>query len=236
MMEDLTKDQTFIPLFPWMINDLELEGTALIVFATIFSFCRTNNSFYGSIDYLCQKTGSKRRTVQRNIDFLIEKQLISKVENSGKTNILTINEDKITEIINSKQTHANLTHHPCQNDTPPMSIWHTTHDNLAHNNNIYNNIYNISERENSKNPKSEKTESSIPSLEEVKAVALENNIPSSVAEKFFYYYDARGWIINGRAHFLKWKSLFMSWVINENNFAHKEKQKSLDEQLQELYG
>lgn len=75
-----TKDSYYI-VHSWMIEDLGLSKTDLIVFAIIYGFSHDDNSsFHGSVDYLIRMTGAARSTLFRSINRLLESGLILKVD------------------------------------------------------------------------------------------------------------------------------------------------------------
>ena len=76
------KENTYIVIQSWMISELDLKGTELIVYATIFGFSQDGESrFKGSRQYLAKWCNGTIRSVQTALNSLVEKGLIQKFEN-----------------------------------------------------------------------------------------------------------------------------------------------------------
>ncbi len=64
---------------------LGLSASELLVYAIIFSYSLGKEEmFYGSLDYIAERTGVARRTVNSAVKKLMEEGLISRRERSGK--------------------------------------------------------------------------------------------------------------------------------------------------------
>lgn len=76
------KENTYIVIQSWMISELDLKGTELIVYATIFGFSQDGESrFKGSRQYLAKWCNGTTRSVQTALNSLVERGLIQKFEN-----------------------------------------------------------------------------------------------------------------------------------------------------------
>jgi len=66
----------------WMVTDLGLKGTELLVYAIIYGFTQIEEQkFYGSRRYLSNFIGASISSIQRSLDYLVEKgYLIKSVE------------------------------------------------------------------------------------------------------------------------------------------------------------
>lgn len=74
-------DDNYILIQGWMRSEMGLSGAALIVYATIYGFSQTGNCYYsGSIDYLAEWAGVKRRQVISILKDLTESGYIKKNE------------------------------------------------------------------------------------------------------------------------------------------------------------
>lgn len=83
MAESKIKDNNFFLVNGWMINRLNLKGAALQVFAIIYGFSQDGEgSFTGSLQYLCDFTNSSKNTIIKALKELVEKEYITKTENS----------------------------------------------------------------------------------------------------------------------------------------------------------
>lgn len=74
-------DENYILIQGWMRSEMGLSGAALLVYATIYGFSQTGNCYYsGSIDYLAEWAGVKRRQVISILKDLTESGYIKKNE------------------------------------------------------------------------------------------------------------------------------------------------------------
>ena len=79
MSENRIKDENYFQIAGWMLNRLKLKGILLEVYAIIYGFSQDgDNEFAGSINYLCEFTGTSRPTVMNALKELTEKDLIIK--------------------------------------------------------------------------------------------------------------------------------------------------------------
>lgn len=75
------KDGDFINIQSWMITELHLEGSELMIFAKIFGFSTTEDQYFtGGLQYLMNWTSKTKKTVIANLASLIQKGYIEKVE------------------------------------------------------------------------------------------------------------------------------------------------------------
>ena len=75
------KNDNFIIIQGWMINELKLSGNELIAYSIIYGFSQDGQSkFTGSINYLAQALNCSRPTVSKSLQSLVDKQLIERSE------------------------------------------------------------------------------------------------------------------------------------------------------------
>lgn len=75
------KNENYIVIQGWMVNDLKLKGNELMVYAVIYGFSQTENQrFTGSLQYLADWTNSTKQGVIKNLKSLVEKGFIEKEE------------------------------------------------------------------------------------------------------------------------------------------------------------
>lgn len=75
------KDNTYIVIQAFMINELHLKGNELLIYSIIYGFSQAENQVYsGSLQYLADWTNSNKRSIIRVLKNLIEKGLIEKEE------------------------------------------------------------------------------------------------------------------------------------------------------------
>lgn len=76
------KENTYIVIQSWMVTELDLKGTELIVYATIYGFSQDGESrFKGSRQYLAKWCNGTTRSVQTALNSLVDRGLIQKFEN-----------------------------------------------------------------------------------------------------------------------------------------------------------
>lgn len=78
----MINNKSYIHIWWWMLNELHLSGTELLVYATIFSFTNgtEDHCFHGSASYLAERAWITRRGVEKVLIRLIEKWLIERME------------------------------------------------------------------------------------------------------------------------------------------------------------
>ena len=139
------KNNNYITIQGWMINELKLKGTELMAYAVIYGFSQDEQSvFSGTLGYLAEWVGVSKQAMCSTLKRLVEKNLIIKIEKvvNGVT------------LYDYKTIQETLT--PIQETlTPPIQETLTVQ-------NIYNNNNNIKTRINyvntvkSNNPEVEK--------------------------------------------------------------------------------
>lgn len=205
------KDANFVVLSGWMINDLELKGNELIIYAVIYSFSQEEDCWYtGSHQYLADWIQGSKMTVRTVLTSLMERGYIDKKE----------------EVVNGVKF--------CRykaSFTPPGKYFaqgaKSGDENFAegaknlpgdsknfaeggqnfcpiHNNKEYNKSY-IKERG--------KKVFSKPTIQEIADYCKENNYQVD-AEYFFNYYESIGWKV-GNHPMKSWRSAAKNWHIRE---------------------
>lgn len=82
MAESKVKDDNFFLVSGWMLNRLNLKGTALHVFAIIYGFSQDGEGSYtGSLQYLMDFTNTTKKTIISTLQELVEKGYLIKTEN-----------------------------------------------------------------------------------------------------------------------------------------------------------
>lgn len=74
----MIKDGNYIVIQSFMVTDLKLKGTELLVYAIIYGFSQANHKFNGSLQYIADWTNSTKQSVINNLKKLQEKGLIEK--------------------------------------------------------------------------------------------------------------------------------------------------------------
>ncbi len=77
---ELRRDGFFI-VQAFMINDLDLKGNELMVYAIIYGYSQNENQYFtGSLSYLASWINSSKQTTMKILNNLIEKKLLKKEE------------------------------------------------------------------------------------------------------------------------------------------------------------
>ena len=75
------KNENHTTIMGWMINELNLKGNDLIVYAIIYGFSQTKGQkFTGSLQYLADWCCCTKQGIQKNLKNLLEKGYITKQE------------------------------------------------------------------------------------------------------------------------------------------------------------
>ena len=82
-MASKIQDNNYFQVSGWMLNHLRLKGMDLQIYAIIYGFSQDGESeFTGSLQYLCDFTGTSKPTVIKSLKSLVEKNYIIKTENN----------------------------------------------------------------------------------------------------------------------------------------------------------
>ncbi len=81
----MIKNENFLHICGWMINELNLKGNELVIYSVIHGFSQDGKSdYHGGLNYLCEWTQSTKQGVIKCLKSLVEKGLLIKqVESSG---------------------------------------------------------------------------------------------------------------------------------------------------------
>lgn len=75
------KNNNYIVIQGWMVNDLHLKGNDLLIFAIIYGFSQDGQTrFTGSLKYLEKASGASRNTVIKSVKKLIDLDFLLKHE------------------------------------------------------------------------------------------------------------------------------------------------------------
>ena len=105
-------NNNFITIQGWMVNELNLKGNDLLVYAIIYGFSQTEGQFFtGSLQYLADWTNSTKQGIQKNLKNLIDKGLIQK---------FTINDQVVytTQLYTDNPSIQLSCHNNITNNTP----------------------------------------------------------------------------------------------------------------------
>lgn len=186
------RNENYIFIGGWMINELHLKGTELLVYAIIYSFTQAENQvFSGSLKYLAEWTNSSKQTVQNNLKSLVEKGLIQK--NSRVINGVNFVEYYTNNLDGVYKKFDGGIQKTC----------------IGGMQKICPNIQTINiQKDNTKDKEKKFTP---PTVEEVRAFCEErkNGID---AEAFISFYQSKNWFI-GKNKMVDWRAAVRTWEL-----------------------
>lgn len=229
------KSENYYVIHGWMLNNLNLSGTQLQVYAIIYGFSQDGNtSFSGSLSYLCDFTGAGRTTIVTALNKLVDKKLIEK--NVTCTNGVRFVTYKVNlNAINCNGTPSTDSELPrTESELPSTKSVLGNHgggstksvpnkESLSIDKEIYNDIYNISgSSDDEPQPNKKSTRFVPPTVAEVRDYCSErkNNINP---ETFVDHYISVGWKV-GKNPIKDWKAAVRLWERRDNS-ANKNQSK-----------
>lgn len=81
------KDENYLKVYGWMMNQYELTNSELLVLAFIFGF---DSGYDGSLQYMADSTNMHRINAKKVVDNLVKKGFVKRKSRKGKTSIYTI--------------------------------------------------------------------------------------------------------------------------------------------------
>ena len=146
----------FLNIQGWMINELNLKGNELIIYALIYGFTKDGVSeFRGSRQYMADWTNSSVRSVQNVVNSLVNKGMIEKNNHINKYGSLetsgykAINVPKLSSEKSSSPLEKKVHEGSEKSSSPLEKKVHEGSEKSSHNNidnNISNNIVDIKEK------------------------------------------------------------------------------------------
>ena len=195
MMSISVNGESYVTIYGWMRKDLNLKGNALIVYAIIYGFSKTDEGrFKGGLKYLCDWCGASKQGVIKNIKKLIEKGLICK-------------EEKCSNGVNSVEYYTTQFNGVLNSVTEPLNSVDQTVKLSLPNNNI------TIENNNDKYIRGFVA----PSVDEVAAYCKEHGYKVD-AQMFVDFYTSKGWMV-GKNKMKDWQAAVRTWA--RNNKAQK---------------
>ena len=150
----------FLNIQGWMINELNLKGNELIIYALIYGFTKDGVSeFRGSRQYMAEWTNSSVRSVQNVVNSLVNKGMIEKNNHINKYGSLetsgykAINVPKLSSEKSSSPLEKKVHEGSEKSSSPLEKKVHEGSEKSSHNNidnNISNNIVDIKEKNSKK--------------------------------------------------------------------------------------
>lgn len=195
------RNDNYIVIQGFMINELKLKGNELIIYAIIYGFSQAEGQvFSGSLQYLADWTNSTKQGVTKSLKGLVEKGYIQKNDKYiNGVKFCEYHATKLDEVYNKveqgiQQSCIGGVQQSCTNN---IDLNNT-------NNNINNNI---------ENPKRKVFKK--PTKEEVEEYCKERN-NNVDPENFIDYYESNGWRV-GNNPMKDWKASVRTWERRNNN-------------------
>lgn len=130
----------FVNIQGWMINELNLKGNELIIYALIYGFTKDGVSeFRGSRQYMADWTNTSVRSVQNVVNSLVDKGMIEKNNHINKYGSLETSGYKAINVPKLSSEKNSLVEKKVHEGSEKSS-----HNNID--NNISNNIVDIKEK------------------------------------------------------------------------------------------
>lgn len=103
-MKQKRKTKEYFTVYDWMITDLRLKGSELLLYAIIYSFCKDGESMITGLEYLANRIGSEKHWVSSALAELQKKGYITKTVAEAQKLSITVTE--------------NITHHYVKRNRP----------------------------------------------------------------------------------------------------------------------
>lgn len=207
MAKETEKDDVYFVVYHWMIARLGLKGAALLVYALIYGYTKNVGEFAGSLAYIEERTGLSRKGVINCLGDLVEKELLIKTEIFK--NGLKFVKYRVAEGGVESTPLVNKVHRGGVESTPGWCTEYTgggveSTPNNKDKNKKENTLYN--------------KEGAAPDLQEVFDYCWQKQNYVD-AEKFWQYYDERGWKRKNGRPIDDWRTLVDEWDEREKKIA-----------------
>lgn len=208
----MLKNENYLSIQGWMINELKLKGIELIVYAVIYGFSQDGeNRFTGSAQYLAEWTGSTKRSVFTALSSLCEKGYIVKEEKV--INGVKFCDYYAAEISTVMKKFHGGSEKISSGGDEKISVGGSEKISLhikgIHTNSFHN-------KEDNYEDKPSKSKKFIPpTLEEVREYCKERNNRVD-PERFIDHYESNGWKV-GKNPMKDWKAAVRTWERSQYN-------------------
>lgn len=193
------KDDSYVVILPFMVNELKLKGAELITYAIIHSFTMAGQTFNGGTKYLMEWTATNSKpNIVRVLKSLTDKGLLNKVEK-------TINGVKFCEY-----TTVVLKENQGGSEIEPGVV---LKQNQGGSKTEPNNKDNI--QTDNKDYKKERGFTP-PTLEEVREYVSENDLNVD-AEYFYKFFTEGNWVDSKGNKVRSWKQKLLTWSRHDSS-------------------
>lgn len=199
-------DKNFIHVSGWMVNNLELKGNELLIYAIIYGFSQAEDqAFSGSLQYLADWTNTSKQSVLNNLKSLQEKGYITKTEKMlNGVKFCSYKCDLTLPVFKKVEWGSQKSCTGGSQKSLPNNI---EIDNIE--DKIDNNIWDKTEEKPEKKRQKADERFCKPTVEDVKAYCCQrgNHVD---AERFISHYESNGWKV-GRNPMKDWKAAVRTW-------------------------
>ena len=198
----MVKNENYVVVQGFMINDLKLKGNELMIYAIIYGFTQEQNQvFSGSNDYLMAWTNSTKQGVIKARNNLVGKGLIVKTAQgyltTGVNKVYPVSKQSLPERSTKFTKKVNKVDFGGKQSLP-NNIGDNLVDNLADNL--------------AGGARAKGTGFTKPTLQEVEEYCLERNRGVD-PQKWYDHYTANGWRV-GRNPMRDWRAAVRTWERN----------------------
>lgn len=92
-MKQKRKTKEYFTVYDWMITDLRLKGSELLLYAIIYSFCKDGETMVTGLEYLANRIGSEKHWVSSALTELQKKGHITKTVAEAQKLSITVTEN-----------------------------------------------------------------------------------------------------------------------------------------------
>lgn len=185
------KDDSYVVIQAFMVNDLHLKSNELIIYAAIYGFTQDGDHwFYGTKGYLAEWCGATKGTVANCLKSLVERGLIERRERF-------------------EQGQVRIEYRAAKNVTPPTKNYDPPRTKIDPINNLVD----------KPNLKDRDIYAHHPTLDEVKTYVTEKGYHFD-PQHFHDYYSASGWKMQSGKPVKSWKQCCVTWERNWKGERH----------------
>lgn len=196
----MVKDNSFVCIQSFMVNDLHLKGNELIIYAVIYGYTQDGQHwYYGTRAHLAEWCGATKGTVTNCLKSLMRKGYIVRreIERPGYTEI------QYQAVAENCNTLSKIDSTPNKNCSDPLSKIDSIDNKDIDNKEIVGK----------------------PTLEEVEKFMVGRGASKDYAHTFFDLYESQGWKKANGVKITDWKAAARNWLRKD---GVKEKRKYPD--------
>ena len=210
----MVKENSYINIQAFMVNDLHLKGNELLIYAIIWGFSQDGVSEYtGGLQYLADWTNSTQQGVLKALKKLLEKQLLLKSER--RNGIIKYCTYKVTQYETKFNGESRL--NKVESPIKQSLITDETKFNGAIKQSLSNNLSDNINDKLENNIKGKQKRFVKPSVSEIQEYCNERQNRIN-AEQFYNYYESKGWYV-GKNKMVDWKACVRTWEQNEKKYT-----------------